>query len=160
MGTPNRVTVEARILVDQLVSDLKYQTKLRHDFRLRKVHPTIEALIWSYHLGRPQQRIDIAARIDIDATARLVEERRAFSVLDVSELEQLAMESQAMVDRALALAEARVKALTPQQVGDSPDLPEVSGESLTKEAGSDKSGYVVQEPEPEDDKESPDGSTA
>lgn len=149
MGTPNRVSVEARTLAAQLVNDVAYQMKLRRDFKLRKVHPTIEALIWSYHLGRPQQSIDIAARVDIEATARLVEERRAFSVLDVAELEQLAAESQAIVDRALALSASRVKPLTAQQVVVGDDLPEVSEKSLTKYTGSDNGGYVALAPDPE-----------
>ena len=72
------------------------------------MHPTIEALIWSYHLVRPTQPIAVTASVNVDA--RLDEERRVFAMLDVSDLEQLAAESQALVDRALALGRARLVA--------------------------------------------------
>ena len=107
-GTPNRISVEVKQLVSQLVNDVAYQHQLRRDFRRRKVHPTIEALIWSYHLGRPTQPIAVTASVHVDA--RLDEERRVFAMLDVSDLEQLAAESQALVDRALALGRARLAA--------------------------------------------------
>lgn len=107
-GTPNRVSVEVKQLVAQLTNDTAYQFKLRADFRRRKVHPTIEALIWSYHLGRPKQTIDLTATVDVDA--RLEEEKRIFATLDVHELEDLAAASQALVDRARALSRARIAA--------------------------------------------------
>ena len=43
-GVPNKISAEARTLASQLVNDVIYQTKLRDDFRRRRVHPTIEAL--------------------------------------------------------------------------------------------------------------------
>jgi hypothetical protein len=110
-GTPNRITVEVRQLVSELVTDRAYQQKLRSDFRRRKVHPTIEALIWTYHLGKPRQTIDVTATVDVDA--RLEEEKRIFATLDLADLEQLAAESQALVDRALALSRARFAAAAP-----------------------------------------------
>ena len=108
-GTPNRNSVEVKALVSQLVNDVAYQHKLRADFRRRKVSPAIEVLIWEYHLGRPTQPIDVTASVDVNA--RLEEERRLFATLDVADLEQLAAESQALVDRALALSRARLPAV-------------------------------------------------
>jgi hypothetical protein len=61
------------------VNDVAYQHQLRADFRRRKVHPTIDALIWSYHLGRPTQPIAVTAAVDVNA--RLDEERRIFATL-------------------------------------------------------------------------------
>jgi hypothetical protein len=107
-GTPNRISVEVKALVAQLMNDVAYQHQLRDDFRRRKVHPTVEALIWSYHLGRPTQPIDITASVDVNA--RLEEERRIFATLDLADLEQLAAKSQGLVDRALALSRARLAA--------------------------------------------------
>ena len=42
----------------------------------------------------------------LDVTGRFEEERRIFAQLDVRDLEQLAAESQALVDRAIALTRA------------------------------------------------------
>lgn len=122
-GTPNRITVEARTLVSELVSNPNYQHKLRADFERRKVHPTIESLIWTYHLGKPTQPIAMSGGLALDVTGRLAEEREVFAQLDLADLEQLAAESQALVDRAMALTKARkmaalgpVNTLTPQDV--------------------------------------------
>jgi len=105
---PNRITAESRQLVSQLVHDPAYQRRLREDFRRRKVHPTIEALIWNHHLGKPKQTLDLTATVEVNA--RLEEEKRVFATLDVADLEQLAAESQALVDRALTLSRARIAA--------------------------------------------------
>ena len=119
-GTPNRISVEVKQLVSQLVNDVGYQHQLRDDFRRRKVHPTIEALIWTYHLGRPRQTIDLTATVDVNA--RLEEEKRIFAMLDVADLEQLCAESQALVDRARALSRARLAAAAiPASAGVDPD---------------------------------------
>jgi hypothetical protein len=115
-GVPNRISVEVKQLVAQLVNDVAYQHKLRDDFRRRKVHPTVEAMIWSYHLGKPRQTIEMNATVDVNA--RLEEEKRIFATLDVADLEDLAAESQRLVDRALRLSRARI-------AGDSRPAPEV-----------------------------------
>src|SRR5262245_218331 len=103
-GTPNRISVEARTLVSQLVTDPAYQHRLRADFKVRRVHPTIESLIWQFHIGKPAQPINVSGSMALDVAGRLEEERRIFAQLDVRDLEQLAAESQALVDRAVALA--------------------------------------------------------
>ena len=105
-GTPNRRSVAVRELVSQLMNDANYQFKLRQDFAKRKVHPSVEAMIWQFHLGRPKQTLDVTAMVDVNA--RLAEEMRVFATLDVADLEQLAAESQALVDRALRLSRARI----------------------------------------------------
>ena len=116
-GTPNRITVEARTLVSELVTNPNYQHKLRVDFARRKVHPTIESLIWTYHLGKPTQPIAVAGALALDVTTRLDEERAVFAQLDIHDLEQLAAESQALVDKALRLAKvASNRALSPPEV--------------------------------------------
>lgn len=105
-GTPNRVSVEVRALVSQLVTDPNYQHKLRQDFQRRRVHPTIEALVWNYHLGKPTQPVAVSGALGLDVDVRLDEEKRIFAQLDIHDLEQLAAESQALVNRALALTQA------------------------------------------------------
>jgi len=144
-GTPNKISVEVRRLVSDLMTDADYQRRLRADFRQRRVHPTIEALIWTYHLGKPKQQIELSGSVDV--TARMEAERAAFASLDLADLEQLAAESQALVDRAMALSKIRQ---TPQDVVVAGYLPEVSGESLGNRAGSDNPDYVVHSAEPEE----------
>lgn len=116
-GVPNKISVEARTLASQLVNDVIYQAKLRDDFRRRRVHPTIEALIWSYHLGKPTQSIAVSGSMAFDVQARLAEERRVFAALDIHDLEELAAESQALVDKAFAMVRANA---SPMLVGVSP----------------------------------------
>ena len=112
-GTPNRISIEVRELVAQLMNDAAYQFKLRADFRRRKLHPTIEALIWSYHLGKPKQIVDLTASVNVDA--RIEEERRAFAALDIRDMKALAEQSQQLVDRALGLSRARMAAVSVPQ---------------------------------------------
>jgi hypothetical protein len=100
-GTPNRISLEARALASALVTSPTYQARLIRDFDRRKVHPTIESLIWQYHIGKPVQPVAMAM---VNMDRRLEEERRAFQALDLHDLEQLAAESQALVDRAFELA--------------------------------------------------------
>ena len=73
-----------------LVTSPTYQARLRRDFDLRRVHPTIESLIWQYHIGKPTQTVLMAS---MDVNGRLAEERAAFAALDLHDLEQLAAES-------------------------------------------------------------------
>jgi hypothetical protein len=147
-GTPNKISVEARTLVAQLVNDVSYQFRLRRDFRRRKVHPTIESLIWTYHLGKPTQPIAMSGSLELDVHAKLEEERRVFATLDIADLEQLAAESQALVDRAFKLAKiASSEGQVPQDVVVSPLSGEVGAESLAILSESDKGDYGYPNPE-------------
>lgn len=147
-GQPNRISVEVRELVRELVNDRDYQHRLRHDFRHRKVHPTIESLIWTYHLGKPRQDITLTGSMTVNA--RLEEEKRIFAQLEVADLEGLAAESQRLVDRATALAKLRAGVALPQDV-----VLEVKPDAVNqytenehpfiqgKTGGSDNVGYVA-----------------
>jgi hypothetical protein len=101
-GTPNRVNVAARALVAQMVGDPFYQHQLRRDFRKRKVHPTIEALVWAYHLGKPATVLELTGNLEL--SQRFEDERQKLRSLGLAELEALAAESQALVDRAFERA--------------------------------------------------------
>jgi hypothetical protein len=142
-GTPNKISVEVKQLVSDLVTDLAYQHRLRRDFRARKVHPTIEALIWTYHLGKPRQTIDVNASVDVEVTAKLEEERRAFAVLDLAEMEALAAESQALVDKALTLSRTRIAASMAQDVVVEALPDKGPPETLGNWAGSDNGSSVT-----------------
>jgi hypothetical protein len=140
-GTPNRISVEAKLLASQLVMDAAYQHRLRKDFRTRRIHPTIESLVWQYHLGKPSQPVEISGGLALDVQARLDEERRAFSMLDLADLEQLAAESQALVDRAFALSKlSGHRMIEESERAETP----MKGADLT--CASDKGSYVNPEP--------------
>lgn len=105
-GTPNRTIVAARELCGQLVHDVNYQYRLRKDFAMRRVHPSIEALVWAYGIGKPKETLELSGQLDV--SARLTAERELIrNTLDLSELEGLAAQSQAVLDAAIAAAKAR-----------------------------------------------------
>jgi len=85
-----------------LVNDVDYQYRFRDDFRKRRVHPITELMVWAYAIGRPKDQIEMSAQVSMDA--RFVAEREALRGLDLEQLEALAAESQALVDRAIAMA--------------------------------------------------------
>jgi hypothetical protein len=58
-GSKNKVTVQIREAATKLVSDPVYWRKLKADIRKRKVHPQMEALIWSYAFGKPIERVEL-----------------------------------------------------------------------------------------------------
>ena len=114
-GTPNRQVVAARELVSQMINSAEYQYRLRRDFTRRHLHPSIEALMWAYHLGKPKESIEVSGQLDV--TQKLTAERDLIrSTLDISELEALAAESQATLDRALSNARARQLVAGPQDI--------------------------------------------
>ena len=98
-----------------LVHDAAYQQRLRADFCRRRIHPTSEVAIWNRVLGPATQTIAVSADLTLDA--RLAEERELFSRLSVEQLEQLAAESQSLVDKARAMVQANIR---PMLVGVSP----------------------------------------
>ena len=104
-GTPNRKSVEARALCSQLVNDVRYQIKLRSDFVRRKLHPSVEMMLWNYHLGRPHENVTLTG--DLTISQRLQAEREVIATFDVETIQQLVAESQAMIDRAMAAARGR-----------------------------------------------------
>jgi hypothetical protein len=64
-GTPNRVTVEARVAAAALVDDPAYRERLTQDMRARKVAPAIEQMLWYYAKGKPKEGIDLTLTPDI-----------------------------------------------------------------------------------------------
>lgn len=104
-GSLNKRTVELRELMNSLVADVHYQERLRLAFARRRLHPSTELRIWEYSIGKP--KIEMSAQLSIDA--RLAAEREALQQLDLSELEKLAAESQALIDRAVAAAQEQAR---------------------------------------------------
>ena len=70
-GTLNRRTVEMRALMASLCDDVDYQHRLRADFRRRRVHPTIEALVWSHVVGKPVERVQLSADVTMNRKLEL-----------------------------------------------------------------------------------------
>jgi hypothetical protein len=131
-GTPNKISVEVRTLIHQLVNDPAYQLKLRQDFRRRRVHPTIEALIWNYYIGKPKGEIELTGSFAI--IQRQQAERERLRSLSVEQLEALAEASQALLDAAL---DGRALPQPPLDIVVSAKREEEPSETLEKRAGSD-----------------------
>ena len=72
-GTPNRISVEVKALVAQLDERQGAPAPAPRRLPAPEGASDIEALIWTYHLGRPTQPIDVTASVDVNA--RLEEER-------------------------------------------------------------------------------------
>jgi hypothetical protein len=111
-GSLNRRTVQMRELMSSLCHDVDYQHRLRSDFRRRRVHSTIEALVWGHVIGKPADRVQLAANVTLDRN--LDEERELFSRLSIQQMEEIATESQALVDRVMAMVKANAQ--TPDDV--------------------------------------------
>ena len=135
-GTPNRKTVELRALMGVLAGDVDYQYRLREDFRRRRVHPTVETLVWSHAIGKPTERVQLSA--DVTMNQKLEEEREQFSRLSIQQMEEIAAASQALVDRVMAMAKAN--ALAPDDVASrraSVEDGESNGESTEQSTDTD-----------------------
>ncbi len=105
-GTPNRKTVELRALMGVLAGDVDYQHRLREDFRRRRVHPTVETLVWSHVIGKPTERVQLSA--DVTMNQKLDEERELFARLSIEEMEEIAAESEALVAKVRMMAQRHV----------------------------------------------------
>jgi hypothetical protein len=139
-GTPNKISVELKTLVNELVHDVAYQHQLRQDFRKRRVHPAIETLIWNHSIGKPAETIALTAAVSVNG--RIEDERRAFALLDVAHMEELAAESQRLVDRAMTLAQLRTGRPQPPDIVVEALPDKGHAETLGKRAESDNGSSV------------------
>jgi hypothetical protein len=110
-GTPNKKTIALRELMAALSGDVNYQEKLLKDFRTRRVHPSVEVRVWEYALGKPMDRVAVSANVTMDR--QLDAEAERLKWLDLAELEALAAETQALMDRAFARSEAKRHGVLP-----------------------------------------------
>jgi len=90
------------MLMGAMAGDIDYQRKLRSDFSRRRLHPSTELRVWEYAIGKPKEQIEMSANVTMNE--RLAIERDMLRRLDLKQLEALAAESQAMIDRAFAAA--------------------------------------------------------
>ena len=72
------------------MNDVEYQYRFRRDFTRRRVHPSIETLIWHYVAGKPKESIQMTGSLEF--SERLEAERELFSKLSIEQLEELAAE--------------------------------------------------------------------
>lgn len=149
-GTPNKVSVAFRVLIGQMVEDPFYQHKLREDFRKRKVHPTVEALVWAYHIGKPKTEIELSGNLEL--SQRFENDRERLRGLSLEELEALAEESQAVIDRAFdrAMGGAYLQPLPQDVVVEALDS-KADAELPAKDRGSDNGSFVNLVPESDTD---------
>jgi hypothetical protein len=103
-GSLNRRTIELRALMTALAGDVDYQQRLRQAFIRRRLHPSTEIKMWEYAVGKPKDEIEMSAKLSIDA--QIETERRLFATLTIEQMSALAAESQALVDRMMAMAKA------------------------------------------------------
>ena len=113
-----------RQLMSSLCHDVGYQYRLREDFRRRRVHPAIESLVWAHTVGKPTERVQLSA--DVTMSQKLDQERELFRKLSIEQLEELAAESQALVNKAMMMV--KENALT-SGAGTTPRAPVDGGES-------------------------------
>jgi hypothetical protein len=88
----------------ELAGDVEYQQRFRRAFVKRRLHPSTELRVWEYVTGRPKEQIEMSAKLSMDA--RLEAERQLFATLTIEQMEELAAESQALVDKMTAMAQA------------------------------------------------------
>ena len=62
LGVPNRASVEVRAFCQRLVADPEYRVNLEQRWRAGELPPALEAMIWSYAVGKPPQALDVALR--------------------------------------------------------------------------------------------------
>jgi hypothetical protein len=95
-----------RELMSALCHDVAHQSRLRADFRRRRVHPAVETLVWSHVIGKPAERIQLSA--DVTMNQRLQEERELFARLSTEEMAEIAAESEALVAKVRMMAHRHV----------------------------------------------------
>src|SRR5262245_56174967 len=103
-GSLNRKTVELRALMTALAGNTDYQQRFGRAFVKRRLHPSTEIKVWEYALGKPKEQIEMSAKLSMDA--RIEAERQLFSTLSLEQMEELAAESEALIAKARAMAQA------------------------------------------------------
>jgi hypothetical protein len=118
-----------RELMASICDDIHYQSRLRADFRRRRVHPTIEALVWHHVVGKPAERVQLSG--DVAMNQQLGQERELFAQLSVEDLQELAKDSERLLVKARAMAQRQrvppARATLPGPAMDNGEIP--TGES-------------------------------
>jgi hypothetical protein len=69
-GSPNKVTVEARALCEQLVRDAVYQKRFIKRWRAGRLAARLEEMVWAYAFGKPRQAVDVSASRSLEDIIR------------------------------------------------------------------------------------------
>lgn len=96
-GTPNKVTVEAKAAAEALVDDPVYRAKLAEDFQARRVHPTIESMIWHYAKGKPKESVELSGGIKVTDDEATREQVRQLDTPVLRKLRELARQREAVL---------------------------------------------------------------
>ena len=77
------MTLAIKAIALGLVEDKDYRLKLRSDLCRRKVHPTIEAMLWHYAYGKPKDVVVLDGHFQMNAEIDAVREslRMKFSAI-------------------------------------------------------------------------------
>ena len=98
-GSPNRKTVELRQLMSALAGDIDYQARFSRAFRRRTLAPQTEMRVWEYVVGKPAERVQLAADVTMHQQ-QLEEERQLFLRLSPEELQELADDNARLLEKA------------------------------------------------------------
>jgi hypothetical protein len=63
-GIANKITLEVRHAAGELVDNPADREKLKRDLISRKIHPTIEQMLWHYAKGKLVDRVESGKRGD------------------------------------------------------------------------------------------------
>jgi hypothetical protein len=58
-GVPNRATREVREFCQLLIADAGYRRSFEQRLRAGTLPPALEAMVWSYAVGKPQQSFEV-----------------------------------------------------------------------------------------------------
>lgn len=62
-GTPNKVTVEAKMACSEIVDDPEYRAKLRERAVAGELPPGLEQMLWAYAKGKPKEEISHSGEV-------------------------------------------------------------------------------------------------
>lgn len=58
-----------KVAANALVDDPVYRKKLAADLRARRLHPTIESMLWYYAKGKPKETVESTNVVAVEQTA-------------------------------------------------------------------------------------------
>lgn len=76
-GVPTKATVEVRALCQRIVNDPAYQAALKKRLESGDIAPQIEALVWFYAYGKPQEALP--PPVEVQAEAQQAEHADSYS---------------------------------------------------------------------------------
>jgi len=69
-GVQNKVTLEAREIARNMISNEEYRKNLEARFNAGECAPPIEALIWHYAFGKPKETVEVMGDLELSVRWR------------------------------------------------------------------------------------------